>query len=242
MVFLFSKTKISLFLALFFTCSTYLYATESNKIYIGVGVGGYSEGSNKVKGVPLYYEDAEWNDTKNNISFFVGYNLMENLALELEYNKGLKNTNNEHDNDLSYIPNIGLASVISSSKASYKSSSFFINVVGKQTFNQKHTPFIKFGLGYSNSTNIVDASYNVISQTSTDNYSLNAKKEENGLSYKLGLGYEFAFTKKHAILVDYNYIITPNTEISFNDSKGKNNNKKNTETYSKLTFAYKFTF
>lgn len=248
----FYKLAIRMFIVLFIV-SKGLYAVEpdanatteaTGKLYMGLGINGYSNGENNdhIKGVPLYYDNSEWNDTRNAVTFFIGYNVLKSLAIELEYNQGMNNTGNEYDHDTTYVPGVGMASIVGTSKSKYKSYSAFYNMVGKHTFANKHTPFVKVGVGYSNSKNTVDGTYTTYTVTTSYSYSFNAKKVENGISYKVGFGYEYAITRNHSFLIDYNYIITPDTETTFGDSNGQSYVEKKNENYSKLGFTYKFTF
>lgn len=221
------KLSIMLFVTLF---SINSYANDNLGIYLGLGTG-FTVGDVKTK----YNEDYKLpnlSETKNSINLFAGYNILPYLAVEAEYNHGLNksvSSTNEYDEEL---------------KNKYSNQSFFANIVGKYPILEKHIPFIKFGIGYANYKNeyteVVDGKTPGVKDEYRYDYT------GKGMSYKFGAGYEFAITKNHSLVAEYNYVMTPKVNVTEKDvTDGGDDWKINNAAkvnYSTINVAYKFTF
>lgn len=168
---------------------------------------------------------------KNTINLLVGYNVNQYLAFEGEVNTSLEEKEGLETDDF-----VGM-------KLS-KTTNFMINVVGKYTLATQHIPFIKFGIGYANYN--VDREYGLkpkLSFLSEYGEVYKDNQELANLTYKLGVGYEFALTKNHSFVVDYNYFMTPKDTIKYTDSKGVVSTEYEGDvSYSTINLAYKYSF
>lgn len=203
---------------------------ENLGIYLGLGTG-FVVGDAKTS-YNENYKLPHITATKNKINIFAGYNIVPYLAIEGEFNYGLNksvNKTSEYDEEL---------------KSKYTDQSFFANIVAKYPILEKHIPFVKFGIGYANYKNkyseIVDGK--TLGEKEEYRYDYNSK----GVSYKIGAGYEFALTKNHSFIAEYNYVMTPKVNITEKDvTDGGDDWKINNAAkvnYSTINVAYKFTF
>lgn len=151
--------------------------------YVGGGLG-YLAGD--VKFSKLVHDTNNFEDISPKYSFdtFGGYNFTNWFALEGEVNYGIPYKKH-------FIDNYG--------GSNYDKGSFynvFTNAVFKYTFLEKHTPFVKVGLGYSS---YID-----------DNIDYNSDDRYYGLGYHFAIGYDYLINKNNAIGLSYNYYRTFN--------------------------------
>lgn len=110
--------------------------------------------------------------------------------------------------------------------------STYLNAVFQYIIKEKHIPFVKIGMGY--------ADYKLKSPYTT--------WEMNDFSYHFTLGYEYAFTDKHSIVISYNYYLLPNYRVDFNTNAPINCNPtdkacvSHNANWSTFLLQYKFSF
>lgn len=235
-------------------------------LYVGVGLGAKVSSTTDYK-VPYALPDL-FPASKSDINLFVGYNIMKYLAVELELNAGLKVTKKDSASKTLEDTFMGTTIIADGStnlKQTYHNESFLLNVVGKYPILDKHIPFIKLGIGSMKYTNkykqdsSVSGSIGAVNGT-LGSYHASVDLEDTGLAYKFAVGYEYAITQNHSVLLAFNYNMVPSVDYKETLSESlvpnpsipgsspthesyvaKENNIAKT-TYSTINISYKFTF
>jgi opacity protein-like surface antigen len=207
------------FILIIFVLSTTLKANFiENKLYLGAGLG---IPTNDLK-IWNSIKDRWYYPTNPIINLFVGYDVIKYFAIEGEFNYALPkktyDTIQYEDTTTSYI-------------------STFFNLIGKYQTTYG-TPFIKIGFGY----------INVQSQTIWDEPNYPAQTidwDNNGILYKLGVGYDYNINNHNIIGLEYNYEhnldnikilrTIDNNQIDYTYDKSFLINQ-----YIKITYKYKF--
>ncbi|UQY79848.1 outer membrane beta-barrel protein [Candidatus Hepatincola sp. Av] len=186
------------------------YNIQQNKLeykshywYLGGGIGWLP---NTVQYQESGEDSTNWGKQDWAIDTFVGYSFSNWFALEGEFNYGIRETI-EHDGG----------------EREYNFYNTFLNTVFKYTFADKHTPFIKLGIGYSNY--LAKGFYDDIS-----------KEKYNDWAYHLGVGYEYAITNNHSLILSYDYYRT------INNNDGDIYLEGDRMYHSELILQYKYSF
>lgn len=172
------KNILLLTIVLLFTNS--LLVAEESDWYIGGSIG---------KGGNVHFESdliagSSWGpydaDLGLNLGFFVGYDVFKFLALEYEADVNLPHTTEGIPSVFEGIPN-GEMNIYTVSQ--------YVNLVGKWTFFDKHTPFVKAGIGYNTLYN----KYRYNTEYGATNLMA------GGIGYHLGVGYDYSFNNHNSL-------------------------------------------
>ncbi len=183
------KKILIMFVVALFSANT--YARDNIGVYAGLG------GTSSLTKL----EDSL---LKNTVNMFVGYDIMKYLAVEAEYMHGLEAKNSS--TTIETLP--GGAIDTSHYTDNFSSSTLFTNFVGKYPILANHIIFAKLGIGYATYQNKYTSSYTIVGPGSSSGSSSSGVATKIALALKIGTGYEYALTKKHSLIVNYNYVTT----------------------------------
>ena len=215
------------FVLIVFVLSTTLKANFiENKLYLGAGLGIPTNDvkiwNNSTNMDNKIIKDRWDYQTNPIINLFLGYDVIKYFAIEGEFNYAIHKTEYDsiewQDETTSYI-------------------STFLNLIGKYPTTYG-TPFIKVGIGY---INLHQKMYTMdpVSPPHINYW------DNNGILYKLGVGYAYNINNHNIIGLEYNYehnlgdikiILTSyNNKVDFTYDKSFLINQ-----YIKITYKYKF--
>lgn len=225
--------------------STYSFGDSfpQERFYIGLGYGKFLQTSNTT-----YSAEFQNNhlptlvDLDQGINIFFGYNIFSFMSLEVEYNI-LKNKSSNYGYyfDIDRNTNVNTTNTFPSSN-----NIWFMNLVFKYPYLYKHVPFIKLGMGYSQFTTSEQKLFEGVWVDEEEKYSYT----KESVLFKAGIGYEYILTKNHSIQLEYNYFISPISDLKQTQYDLYESNLDETIimkeavklSYSKINIAYKFSF
>ena len=197
----------------FLVFSSYNLSSKENypkekAVFFALGVGSF--GKNSIK----YKQDDSKTDqfgTTSKINLFFGYTFSKYFALETELGFGLPKTYKSNEIVHDIISNEYYLREITNK---YYDQTTLLNLVGKYTFANMFSPFIKAGAGFA-------VHFNRYTYNSTTSNTLSKVESQLGLkisqgfTYKIAGGLDFNFNKNHTITLEYASVNTPNLSINY---------------------------